>query len=246
MIEEKRMDASFKKGLERLGISLKLEQMEQFYQYYEILIEKNKVMNLTAITEYEEVIQKHFLDSLSLVLWKGFSRKGRMIDIGSGAGFPGIPLKIAFPDLEIVLLDSLCKRVNFLNEVIEKFGLQKITAVHGRAEDFARETAYRETFDLCVSRAVAHLSTLSEYCIPFVAVGGHFVAYKAGGVQEEIKQAEQAIQLLSGMVEEKVFFSLPGTEMERVLVAIRKEKKGSEKYPRRAGIAEREPLGRKC
>lgn len=235
---------SFNRGLEQLGISLKIEQLEQFYQYYEILMEKNKVMNLTAITEYEEVIHKHFLDSLSLVLWKGFQRKGQVIDIGTGAGFPGIPLKIAFPDLEMVLLDSLNKRVKFLNEVIEKLGLQRITALHGRAEDFARRIEYRERFDLCISRAVAHLATLSEYCIPFVSVGGYFVAYKAGGVEEEIKQARQAIKLLSGRVEEQSSFQLPGIEAERVLIVIRKDQKGNEKYPRKAGMAGREPLGR--
>lgn len=235
---------SFNKGLEQLGISLKIEQLEQFYQYYEILIEKNKVMNLTTITDYEEVIHKHFLDSLSLVLWKGFQRKEQIIDIGTGAGFPGIPLKIAFPDLEIVLLDSLNKRVRFLNEVIEKLGLRKITALHGRAEDFARKTEYRERFDLCISRAVAHLATLSEYCMPFVSVGGYFVAYKAGGVEEEIKQSTQAIKLLSGQVEEQISFQLPGIEAERVLIAIRKEQKGNKKYPRKAGMAGREPLGR--
>lgn len=234
---------SFCKGLEQLEIPLKEEQLEQFYRYYQMMAEKNKVMNLTAITEYEEVIHKHFLDSLSLVLWKGFRREERVIDIGTGAGFPGIPLKIAFPDLEVVLLDSLQKRVKFLNEVITELGLQKITAVHGRAEDFARKVEYREGFSLCVSRAVAQLATLSEYCMPFVAVGGRFVAYKAGGVEEEIAQAERAIQLLSGRIEEQVAFRLIGTEAERVLVVVLKERKGDGKYPRKAGMAGREPLG---
>lgn len=234
---------SFCKGLEQLEISLKKEQLEQFYCYYKRLVEKNKVMNLTAITEYEEVVHKHFLDSLSLVLWKGFQREGRVMDIGTGAGFPGIPLKIAFPDLEMVLLDSLNKRVKFLDEVIAELGLEKITAVHGRAEDFARKAEYREGFSLCVSRAVAQLATLSEYCMPFVSVGGRFVAYKAGGVKEEIAQAERAVALLSGKVEEQVAFHLPGTEAERVLVVVRKEQTGDEKYPRKAGIAAQKPLG---
>lgn len=232
----------FHRGLEQLGISLEAKQVEQFYHYYKILMEKNKVMNLTAITKYEEVVHKHFLDSLSLVLWKGFQGKERLLDVGTGAGFPGIPLKIAFPELEVVLLDSLNKRVSFLNEVIAELGLQKITAIHGRAEDFARETKYRETFSLCVSRAVAQLATLTEYCMPFVEVGGRFVAYKAKGVQEEVEQAQQAIKLLSGQVEDQVSFQLPGTEAERVFIIIRKEQIGDKKYPRKAGKPEREPL----
>lgn len=231
------------KGLTQWNIPLGLEQLQQFYRYYEMLVEKNKVMNLTAITEYEEVIRKHFLDSLSLVLWKGFQKQERIIDIGTGAGFPGIPLKIAFPELEVVLLDSLNKRVRFLEEVITELGLQKITAVHGRAEDFARKAGYREGFSLCVSRAVAQLATLSEYCMPFTMAGGHFIAYKAGGVEEEITQAQQAISLLSGKIEEKISFQLPETEIERVLVVVRKERKGDKKYPRKAGMAGREPLG---
>ena len=232
----------FHKGLEQLGISLEAKQLEQFYHYYKILIEKNKVMNLTAITEYEEVVHKHFLDSLALVLWKGFRGEERLIDVGTGAGFPGIPLKIAFPELEVVLLDSLKKRVSFLNEVITELGLQKITAIHGRAEDFARKEEYRERFSLCVSRAVAQLATLSEYCIPFVEVGGRFIAYKAGGVQEEVEQAQRAVELLSGQIEEQISFQLPGTKAERVFVIIHKERIGDAKYPRKAGKAEREPL----
>lgn len=235
---------SLNRGLEQLQISLNSEQLQQFYHYYEMLIEKNKVINLTAITEYEEVIHKHFLDSLSLVLWKGFQKEGRIIDIGTGAGFPGIPLKIAFPELEIVLLDSLNKRVKFLNEVIAELGLKNIVAVHGRAEDLARKAEYREGFSLCVSRAVAQLAVLLEYCLPFVSVGGRFVAYKAGGVEEEVSCAQSAIQILSGQIEEQVAFRLPGTEIDRVFVVVRKEKISDKRYPRKAGTAEREPLGK--
>ncbi len=235
---------SFNKGLEQLHISLNEQQLQQFYHYYERLIERNKVINLTAITEYEEVIHKHFLDSLSLVLWRGFQGEGKLIDIGTGAGFPGIPLKIAFPELEVVLLDSLNKRVTFLNEVIADLGLKNITAVHGRAEDFARKAEYREQFSLCVSRAVAQLATLLEYGMPFVSVGGKFVAYKAGGAEEEIANAQPAVRILGGQMEEQVSFQLTGTKMERVFVVVRKEKQGDKKYPRKAGTAEREPLGR--
>ena len=230
------------KGVEQLGFSLEKRQLEQFYRYYEILIEKNKVMNLTAITEYEEVIQKHFLDSISIVLWSGFKKNASVIDVGTGAGFPGIPLKIAFPDLQVLLLDSLKKRVNFLNEVINELGLSQITAVHGRAEDFARKADYREKFYLCTSRAVANLSTLSEYCIPFVKVGGYFVSYKSGKVEEELLQAKKAISVLNGRVEDTVSFLLPGTDIERALIVVRKEKEVSVKYPRKAGMPSKEPL----
>ena len=163
---EKYPTESFERGLSQLGISLDESQMQQFMQYYEMLVEWNKVMNLTAITEYEEVIAKHFLDSLSAVKVCDLSPELRIIDLGTGAGFPGIPLKIAFPQLDVVLLDSLNKRIKFLNAVIESLGLKKVRAIHGRAEDFARQKGYREDFDLCVSRAVANLSTLSEYCLP--------------------------------------------------------------------------------
>lgn len=235
----------FEKGLEQLDITLSQAQKEQFIQYYEYLVEKNKVMNLTAITEYEEVILKHFLDSLSLVKVKEFSGelKGKtMIDVGTGAGFPGIPLKIAFPEIQIVLLDSLNKRVGFLNEVIEMLNLRGIQAVHGRAEDFARQKDYRESFDFCVSRAVANLSTLSEYCLPFVKEGGCFISYKSGKIEEELSQAGEAVKILGGKVQDVVKFSLMDQDMERSFVIIEKKKATPKKFPRKAGLPSKEPI----
>ena len=238
---------SFEKGLEQLSITLSGEQKQQFLTYYEYLVEKNKVMNLTAITEYEEVITKHFLDSLAVVKTSCFKpeklARKRLIDIGTGAGFPGIPLKIAFPELEILLLDSLNKRINFLNEVTEMLGLTKINTVHGRAEDYAKQKGYRESFDFCVSRAVANLSTLSEYCIPFVKQGGCFISYKSGSVDQELIQAEKAVKILGGQGEEVVRFSLADTDMDRSFVVIHKAKPTPKKYPRKAGLPSKEPLG---
>lgn len=238
---------SFEKGLEQLSITLSGEQKQQFLTYYEYLVEKNKVMNLTAITEYEEVITKHFLDSLAVVKTSCFKPEKlagkRLIDIGTGAGFPGIPLKIAFPELEILLLDSLNKRINFLNEVTEMLWLTKINTVHGRAEDYAKQKGYRESFDFCVSRAVANLSTLSEYCIPFVKQGGCFISYKSGSVDQELIQAEKAVKILGGQREEVVRFSLADTDMDRSFVVIRKAKPTPKKYPRKAGLPSKEPLG---
>lgn len=224
------------------GIELSDHQLEQFETYYEMLVEKNKVMNLTAITEKNEVIDKHFADSLALIKSGVSLTDQKILDLGTGAGFPGIPLKIAFPELEIVLLDSLNKRIKFLNEVIEALGLEKITAIHGRAEDFAKKKEYREQFDLCVSRAVANLSTLSEYCLPFVAVNGSFVSYKSGDSEEEIHQAKHAISLLGGKVKNVDKFQLPGTDMGRALVEIKKTKQTPGKYPRKAGLPAKEPL----
>ena len=236
----------FEKGLEELSISLSQEQKRQFVTYYEYLIEKNKVMNLTAITEYEEVIVKHFLDSLSIVKAGCFEQNAldgkSVIDIGTGAGFPGIPLKIAFPQLKITLLDSLNKRVNFLNEVIEMLGLSKVEAVHGRAEDYAKQKEYRECFDFCVSRAVANLSTLSEYCIPFVKEGGCFISYKSGKIDEELSQAGNAVKILGGKVLDVVKFPLMGTDMDRSFVIIKKTRPTAKKYPRKAGLPSKEPL----
>ena len=224
------------------GIKLSDHQLEQFETYYEMLVEKNNVMNLTAITEKNEVIDKHFADSLALIK-SGVSLTGqKILDIGTGAGFPGIPLKIAFPELEIVLLDSLNKRIKFLNEVIEALGLEKITAIHGRAEDFAKQKEYREQFDYVVSRAVANLTVLSEYCLPYVKVGGCFIPYKSGEIDEELNNSKKAVRILGGKIEEVVKFQLPDTDIGRSFVKIKKNKNTAKKYPRKAGLPAKEPL----
>ncbi len=234
----------FTSELNVLSIKLEENQLIQFYKYYELLTEWNKFMNLTAIIEMDEVITKHFVDSLSLIkAVKDLGEKEyKIIDVGTGAGFPGIPLKIAFSQLKITLMDSLNKRVKFLNEVIKQLGLNDIQANHGRAEDMGREPLHREKYDLCVSRAVANLSTLSEYCMPFVKVGGAFVPYKSGKIEEELNAAKHAVFLLGGKVESVEAFLLPGTDAERSLVTIRKNSETSKKYPRKAGLPTKEPL----
>ncbi|MCC8059974.1 MAG: 16S rRNA (guanine(527)-N(7))-methyltransferase RsmG [Clostridiales bacterium] len=234
----------FSTGLKNLGIVLTNLQMEQFYQYYELLIDWNRVMNLTAITEMDEVIHKHFIDSLSLI-WAVddlAERSADVIDVGTGAGFPGIPLKIAFPQLRITLLDSLNKRIRFLDEVISRLGLKQIATFHGRAEDYGRDLAHREQYDLCVSRAVANTATLSEYCLPFVRVGGYFLPYKSGQIDEELIAAKNAVKLLGGNLEKVVRFCLADTDVERAIVQVRKVRPTSKKYPRKAGLPGKEPL----
>lgn len=232
----------FETELKKLGIILTDKQREQFDRYYELLIEWNKVMNLTGITDYDEVILKHFIDSLMLSEICDMSNVSALIDVGTGAGFPGIPIKIVYPHINAILLDSLNKRLKFLNTVIEELGLESVQTLHGRAEDYARKTEYRESFDLCVSRAVANLSTLSEYCIPFVKKDGTFISYKGGASDEEVKQAERAVDLLGGKVETIHKFTLPGTDMGRTLVEIKKIKNTPRRYPRKAGQPAKEPL----
>jgi len=225
-----------------LSISLNEKQVEQFIKFYELLVEWNKVMNLTGITEYNEVVEKHFVDSLSLIKTVDINKVEYVIDIGTGAGFPGIPLKIAFPHLKITLLDSLNKRIKFLNAVIEELGLEDIHTIHGRAEDFAKQDAYREKYDLCVSRAVANLSTLSEYCLPYVKVNGMFVPYKSGDIEEELNNSKKAVQILGGKIEDTFKFELPGTDIGRSFVKIKKIKNTGKKFPRKAGLPSKEPL----
>lgn len=236
------MSQIFENKLNALGIVLTETQKQQFDKFYELLVEWNKVMNLTGITDYEEVNEKHFVDSVSLVKAINLEKVDTVIDIGTGAGFPGIPLKIVFPHLKVVLLDSLNKRIKFLNEVINKLGLTDIKTIHGRAEDYAKQAEYREQFDVCVSRAVANLSTLSEYCIPYVKVGGMFIPYKSGEIDEEVQQAKKAIHILGGKLDEVIKFQLPDTEINRSFVKINKIQNTIKKYPRKAGLPAKEPL----
>ncbi len=238
---------NFIQRLDKLNISLTEKQLSQFQQYYEILVEQNQFMNLTAITEYEDVLLKHYVDCLAVNVIPVFRKivsksQAKIIDIGTGAGFPGIPIKIAFPDVKMDLLDSLNKRITFLNRVIEQTELKNIQTFHGRAEDYANKPDFREQYDLSISRAVANLSTLSEYCLPYIKVNGYFIALKSGEITEEQKAAEKAISILGGELEEVIPFILPDSDIERSFVVIRKVKSTSGKYPRKAGLPSKEPL----
>lgn len=236
------------KGCSELGIAIDGDKLDKLFGYYEMVIEKNKVMNLTSITDEDEFITKHIIDSLSIVksidlaemLKSG--KEYRLIDIGTGAGFPGMVLKIVFPDLDITLFDSLKKRLVFLDEVTAELGLKGICTLHGRAEDYGRDRECREKFDFAFSRAVANMSSLSEYCLPFVKVGGIFAAYKSADSEEEIRKAEGAVTKLGGKIEKIDSFRLPGSDIGRSMAIVRKVRKTPGQYPRKAGIPAKEPL----
>ena len=228
--------------LKEWNITLSELQVKQFITFYEMLIEKNKVMNLTAIIKFDEVIEKHFLDSISLGNVIDLRKELRVLDMGTGAGFPGIPLKIVYPELNITLADSLNKRIRFLDEVIEALAFENITAVHARAEELAGNKYYREQYDLCVSRAVANLSTLSEYCLPYVAVGGKFVSYKSGEVSDEVIAAKHAVYLLGGKIQDVHKFRFGDDDLHRSFVIVDKVSKTSKQYPRKAGTPSKQPL----
>ena len=235
-------------GCKALGLNVNDETINKLYIYYSMVVEKNRVMNLTAITEEDEFIVKHIVDSLSIAKCEEFIKlislkdKPSFIDVGTGAGFPGMVLKIMVPALEITLFDALRKRLIFIDEAIEELELTGVATLHGRAEDFGRIRTYREQYDYAVSRAVSNMATLSEYCLPFVRKGGYFVAYKALVAVEETQDAAYAIKLLGGEVENIDKFNIPGTNIDRSMVVVKKIKPTPIKYPRKAGTPLRDPL----
>ena len=223
-----------------LGVRFLVEQTEQFFEYMNLLIEWNEKMNLTAIIEPEEIILKHFIDSITIL--KELEDDSKIVDVGTGAGFPGIPLSIMNPTLKITLVDSLNKRLVFLQEVINKLNLKNVEIVHARAEEFGQNKKYRENFDVSTSRAVANLSTLSEYLIPLVKVGGKVISMKAGEAHEEINEAKKAIEVLGGIVEKVDEFNLPQSDIGRTVIIIKKDKNTPNKYPRKPGTPSKEPI----
>lgn len=231
-------------GCKRLKIGLTEKQVQQFEDYHHLLSEWNSRMNLTSITQYEDVMRKHFLDSLCIVQLSDMDigKIEKVIDVGTGAGFPGIPLKIVFPHIRLVLLDSLNKRIRFLDALVDALGLRSVTTIHGRAEEYGRDKKYREQFDLCVSRAVANMAVLSEYCIPLIGLKKHFVAYKSNKIQEELGQAQKAVRALGGKIIERKDLVIPGSDMDRSLIHIQKEKRTPGRYPRKNGVPGKMPL----
>lgn len=228
-------------GLRKLDISYNDIQIDLVNRFYEMLIERNKVMNLTRITDKKEFYEKHILDSL-LVCKINNLRNKKIIDIGTGAGFPGIPVKIFFPETDMVLLDSLNKRLVFIDDVINELHLESVITVHGRAEELGHDKRFRESFDIVLSRAVADLSVLSELCIPFVKVNGLFISYKSSDTDEEILNAENAIHILSGSAAEVINIKIPNSDISRRFVKIKKEKPTQKTYPRKPGTPARYPL----
>lgn len=229
-------------SLDKMKIQYNDEQIEQFRSYYELLTEWNKKINLTAITGYEDVVRKHFIDSILICSLLDLNKDIRIIDVGTGAGFPGIPIKILNPECRIVLLDSLNKRVRFLENVVDELGLENVECIHGRAEDVSREKKYRASFDLSVSRAVANLSTLCEYCIPFLKKGGMFVSYKSDKADDEINGSENAVRTLGSEITSVKKIALPETDIVRKFIMITNIKQVSNIYPRKAGIPAKDPL----
>lgn len=232
----------FIKNLETIGLTFDSFQVEKFIQYYELLIKWNDNINLTAIVDFDEVILKHFTDSLFLLKYYDIPMGAKVIDVGTGAGFPGIPLKIMRPDLDILLLDSLNKRITFLKEVVSELDLLNVTCVHGRAEELGSNSTFREHFDLCVSRAVASLSVLCEYCLPFVKPDGLFISYKSSDIEEEKKAAAKAVSLMSGSFDKEYVFTLPDSDINRSFIFIKKTGPLDERYPRRSSQIKNKPL----
>ncbi|TDT50491.1 16S rRNA (guanine(527)-N(7))-methyltransferase RsmG [Fonticella tunisiensis] len=229
-------------GARKYNIDIDDEKIEKLIAYKKILVEWNKRINLTSIIDDEGIAKKHFIDSMSLFKSGKIDDNSTLIDVGTGAGFPGIVVKIMNPDLKVVLLDSLNKRINFLNEVISQLGLKDIETIHGRAEDIARRDGYRESFDIATARAVANMTVLSEYCLPFVKVGGYFIAMKGPSAEEEVNMAKNAIGTLGGRYLEIINAEIPGDELEHKIVIVEKIKNTDRKYPRKAGLVEKKPI----
>lgn len=226
--------------LNKIQLNVNDEVLNKFLVYMTNLLEWNEKINLTAITDEDDIILKHFIDSLTILEY--IPEKSNVIDVGTGAGFPGIPLKIVREDINMTLMDSLNKRITFLNEIINKLGLKKINAIHSRAEELAKIPEHREKYDIAVSRAVANLSTLSEYMIPFVKVGGKCICMKGSNIEEELKTAKNAIKELGGEIEKVINFKLPDSDNERNIIIIKKVRNTKNKYPRKAGMPSKEPL----
>ena len=239
-MEKKRFEEEMSKKSKILGVRFSVEQIEQFYKYMNLLIEWNEKMNLTAITEPKEIILKHFIDSITIL--KYIDDNSKLVDVGTGAGFPGVPLSIMNPTLKITLVDSLNKRLIFLQEVVKELNLKNIEIVHARAEEFGQNKNYREKFDIAVSRAVANLSVLAEYLLPAVKVGGQVICMKGSQVEEELNDAKFALKELGGKIKSVDEFCLPGTDMKRNVIIVEKIKETPKKYPRKAGTPAKQPL----
>ena len=235
------LEELFCESCRKIGVELNQAQLKQFMTYKDMLIVWNEKMNLTAITDDREIILKHFVDCLALCSGADMPGK-KIIDVGTGAGFPGVPVKIACPDIDITLLDSLNKRITFLNELTKALGLEKTDCVHMRAEDGGNDKGLRESFDMCISRAVANLAVLCEYCLPFVRVGGMFISMKGPDVSQEISEAEKAIKVLGGEISEIKKVSIPETDINHSLIIIKKIRSTPSKYPRKAGKVKKEPI----
>lgn len=229
-------------GSKEFGIHLNPIQIDQFLQYKDLLLEWNEKMNLTAITEDKDIIIKHFLDSISIGKFFDFSSTETVIDIGTGAGFPGIPLKIAYPNIKITLMDSLNKRIEFLREVVSKLSLNGAKPVHGRAEELGQDKLHREAYDVSVSRAVAHLSVLAEYTLPFIKVGGIFLCMKSINCDEEIEASKKAITVLGGKIVDQKDVHIPFSDISHRIIFIKKEKETPSKYPRKPGKPSKNPI----
>ena len=227
---------------ENVDLEFNDEKYNQFIQYKDLLKDWNGKVNLTAITEDEEIIKKHFIDSMKIFQFEYLRKANKIIDIGTGGGFPGIPMKIMRPDADMVLLDSLKKRINVLDDILNKIGINDVETIHGRAEEFAKNPKYREKFDAVVSRAVANLASLSEFCLPYVKVGGYFVALKGPAVDEEVKIAKKAISILGGKLEEIREVEIEDSDLKHNLVIIKKVKNTPKQYPRKPGTATKKPL----